>query len=107
MALFGVGFVPIKIGLASLVTVGAVVGLYTIHMQLLCRHVRRVQRQRWLALNDSRLTCAADAEVAPDPDRPSVPVLALSSAQLLWLRDVGPRRSTERQQHSLAHGADG
>jgi hypothetical protein len=105
MALFGVGIVPIEIGLAFLGIIGAVAGLYVLHMQFLCRHVRRVQRERSLALNDSRPAREADAEGAPASDRAFGPVLGLSSAQSLWVRNARSR-SAEPERQSFAHGVN-
>jgi hypothetical protein len=107
VVVLGVETAAVWIGLALFVASGAVAGVYVIHLRLLGKQVRRVQRERSLATRDARLSREADPENGPEFDRPSAPVLGLSSAQLLGVRDARLRHKADTAQHSFAHDVDG
>ena len=89
MVLLGVDIVTFEVGFGFLVSSGAVAGAYAIHVRLMNGHVRRVQRERSLALNVGRST--GEAEPATAAFGPARPVLILGLSSARSLRAAGGR----------------
>jgi hypothetical protein len=108
MVLFGVDIVAFEVGFAFLVASGAVAGAYAIHVRLMSEHVRRVRRERRLALDPARSSAEAEpATPALGFARPSALILGLSSAQSFRMRDPASRHSVALGGRDFAHGTDG
>jgi hypothetical protein len=108
MVLFGVDIAAFEVGFAFLVACGAVAGAYAIHVRLMSKHVRRVRRERRLALNPAWSSAEAEP-TAPVRGftRPSALILGISSAQSFRARDAASRHAVALGGRDFAHGTDG
>jgi hypothetical protein len=107
MVLLGVDIVTFEVGFGFLVSSGAVAGAYAIHVRLMNGHVRRVQRERSLALNVGRSAGEAEPATAALGSARPVLILGLSSARSLRAREAAWRRSVALGGRDLARGTDG
>ena len=108
VVLFGVDIVAFEVGFGFLVASGAVAGAYAIHVRLMSEHVRRVRRERRLALNPAWSSPEAEpATPARGFTRHSALILGLSSAQSFRARDAASRHSVTLGGRDFAHGTDG
>lgn len=108
MTLIAVDIAPLWIGLGFFGVIVAVVAAYQIHTGLLRREVRRVRRERSLALASSPALTPASAAQPPESVPALAPVLQVSAAQRLWAERLRLDRtaiSQGRESRTITHGA--
>jgi hypothetical protein len=107
MTLIAVDIVPVWIGLGFLAVIAVVSVAYLMHMRLLTRQVRRVQRERSLARAVSA-TAAGGTTQPPQSAEPLAPVLQFSAAQRHWAERLKLDRAVttqDRDTRTIAHSA--